>query len=130
MKSIKIITLVLGIVLMSSCNHKEKSMNTEFTMVYKVYFTPTESRTYTETIICDEDGGIFLKSNKGTNYILVCTGKGLINENCYSPFATSAPIEIISYCNCIAPTFPKPHHYRTKTFPPLSLSGRGQIDEG
>ena len=96
MKSIKIITLLLGVILLNSCSSK-KNMDIEYTMVYKVYFTPTEVRTYTETIIGDETGGIFLRSNRGTNYIYTQTCDDYYKGEFHYPFQSSAPIEVVSY---------------------------------
>lgn len=96
MKSIKIIVILLGIILLSSCSSK-KNMGIEYTMVYKVYFTPTEVRTYTETIIGDETGGIFLRSHKGTNYIYTQTCDDPFKGEFHQPFESSAPIEVVSY---------------------------------
>lgn len=96
MKSIKIIALLLGAILLSSCSSK-KNMDIEYTMVYKVYFTPTEVRTYTETIIGDETGGIFLMSSRGTNYIYTQKCDDPFKGEFHRPFQSSAPIEVVSY---------------------------------
>lgn len=96
MKSIKIIVILLGIILLNSCSSK-KNMDIEYTMVYKVYFTPTEVRTYTETIVGDETGGIFLGSYKGTNYISTQTSEDLFKGEFHRPFESSVPIEVVSY---------------------------------
>lgn len=95
MKTLNRILLIIFVIFLNSCTFTPEEV--EYTVVYKVYFSPEEVRTYTETITGDETGGIRLYSYKGSNHLIFTKSSKLLEDHLEHPIiSTTAPIEIIS----------------------------------
>lgn len=91
----RILLIIFAIIFLNSCTSTPEEV--EYTVVYKVYFSPEEVRTYTETRTGDETGGIHLCSYKGSNHLIFTKSSKLLKDHSEHPIiSTTAPIEIIS----------------------------------
>ena len=82
---------IQGIFLLVGPDYKEG----EYTMVYKVYYSPNDARTYT----IKNNWPISTYSSRGTNYIYKTKKTPLFKKMFKSEnvFESSAPIEVVSY---------------------------------
>lgn len=87
----KIFAILASIMLFASCGDYEY----ETTIVYKVYY-PGNVVTRTYTYDSTDEPGYILASDRGSNYLVVCTSSGsFTRQNKLED--TSAPIEVVTF---------------------------------
>lgn len=98
MKKILTALLLSVILLMTSCCCSGPRYNVNYKLTYKVHY-PTDVVEYTYNFMGDNNAHVYLRSDRGTNYIIVVHDGEIDNpwshwtkSVCY----TTAPIEIVS----------------------------------
>lgn len=98
MKKILVALLLSVILLMASCCCSGPRYNVNYKLTYKIHY-PTDVVEYTYNFMGDNNAHVYLRSYRGTNYILVIYD-GEINDSwrhgTNSVCNTTAPIEIVS----------------------------------